>query len=842
MSESSSSERNPVEELAEEFLERCRRGERPALSEYTQRYPEWADKIRSLFPLLVDMEAARPAPQESPTPTGGVRVNEDQKLERLGDYQVLREVGRGGMGIVYEAVQVSLGRHVALKVLPRHALLEPRHLQRFQREAKAAARLHHTNIVPVYGVGEENGLHYYVMQFIQGLGLDEVLVELRRLRQPKPRPGANGEISDNPAQAVKEGSAAMVAQSLLSGRFSVGPGSGGCEPPVGEASGSGARPREAHVPRLPGSGARQSDSSIRLPGQSAQSTLSHTGRQYWQSVARIGVQVAEALAYASSQGILHRDIKPSNLVLDLQGNVWVTDFGLAKAMVDEEGLTHPGDIVGTLRYMAPERFEGCSDIRADVYSLGLTLYELLVQRPAFTEGDRNKLIHQLTHEEPLRPRRLESAVPQDLETVVLKAIARDPAHRYQTAGELADDLKRFGEDRPVKARRVSVAERLWRWCKRNPVVAGLTAAVLLLLAAVAGVASVGYVRARVEEEKLRQHFYAARINLLQHAWDMNQVGRLRALLAETEDYPDRGFEWYYWQHLCHLELHTLIGHQAQIYAVSWSPDGKRLATGSWDGTAKVWETMGGRELRTLKAHTSGVGHTSGVHSVSWSPDGKRLATASIDGTAKVWDPADGRELLLFKGHTARIFSVSWSPDGKRLATGSEDRTAKVWDAADGRELLPLKGHTARILSVSWSPDGKRLATGSEDGTAKVWDAADGRELLGLNAHRSPVSSVSWSPDGQRLATGSGDGTAKVAGWQTAGDRKHGPHGEGVGGGGWPGIARPQRAYALRVVGVLVAGWQTAGDRKLGWHGEDMGRGQLSRAGYAQGAYGEPRGK
>jgi hypothetical protein len=220
----SSSERDPVEELAEEFLARCRRGERPALSEYTDRYPQWAEKIRSLFPLLVDIEAARPAADDDPS-AAAVRLGAEQRLEQLGDYQVLREVGRGGMGIVYEAVQVSLGRHVALKVLPRHQLLDPRHLQRFLREAKAAARLHHSNIVPVYGVGEENGLHYYVMQFIQGLGLDEVLAELRRLRRLKGAPDADGETPDGPAKLAREVSAAEVAQSLLSGKFGGAPAS-----------------------------------------------------------------------------------------------------------------------------------------------------------------------------------------------------------------------------------------------------------------------------------------------------------------------------------------------------------------------------------------------------------------------------------------------------------------------------------------------------------------------------------------------------------------------------------------------------------------------------------------
>ncbi len=192
------------------------------------------------------------------------------------------------------------------------------------------------------------------------------------------------------------------------------------------------------------------------------------------------MQVADALAHAASQGILHRDIKPSNLLLEETGNVWVTDFGLAKAD-DGDNLTHTGDIVGTLRYMAPERFNGQGDLRSDVYSLGLTLYELLALRPAFDETDRNKLVKQVMHDEPVRPRKLNQAVPRDLETVVLKAIARDPAHRYQTPAEMADDLKRFVEDRPVRARRISSAEKLWRWCRRNPLVSGMAAAVVLAL-------------------------------------------------------------------------------------------------------------------------------------------------------------------------------------------------------------------------------------------------------------------------------------------------------------------------------------------------------------------------
>ena len=222
-------------------------------------------------------------------------------------------------------------------------------------------------------------------------------------------------------------------------------------------------------------------------------------------MARIGIQAAEALHYAHAQGTLHRDIKPSNLLLDLQGTVWITDFGLAKA-ADEADLTRTGDILGTLRYMAPERFRGVSDPRGDVYGLGMTLYELLTFEPAFAEADRERLIHQVTQSEPTRPSRLNPEVPRDLETICLKAIDREPTHRYPTAGELAEDLQLYLEDRPIRARRASVGERAWRWCRRNPVVAGLTAAVATLLIAVAAVATglaIQYRLVASKEERLR---------------------------------------------------------------------------------------------------------------------------------------------------------------------------------------------------------------------------------------------------------------------------------------------------------------------------------------------------
>src|SRR5262245_47729069 len=368
--------------------------------------------------MLVVMEKAGSGTSASLT---GAYASDDTERaplpEQLGDFRILREVGRGGMGVVYEAEQVSLGRRVALKVLPGHSLLDPRQLQRFRREAQAAARLHHTNIVPVYGVGEAGGLHYYVMQFIQGLGLDEVLGELKRLRHDR------GGIANPPEPArigtrPRDGPSAVdVARSLLTGVVRTDGAAAGL--PETATHPASATPR----PGL-------SDSSVHLPGQAEGSSLSESGRAYWHSVARIGIQVADALAYAHSQGVLHRDIKPSNLLLDEQGVVWVTDFGLAKAATETENLTHTGDIVGTLRYLAPERLTGRSDARSDVYGLGLTLYELLTLRPAFSASDRNKLIQQLLRDDAPRPGKLNAAIPRDLETIVLTAIERDPVRRY----------------------------------------------------------------------------------------------------------------------------------------------------------------------------------------------------------------------------------------------------------------------------------------------------------------------------------------------------------------------------------------------------------------------------
>jgi eukaryotic-like serine/threonine-protein kinase len=794
----------PFDELAEEFAERYRRGERPSVEEYVERLREMAHEIRETFPALADVEhAERDARREAASRPPPALAHQLQ----IGDYRLVREIGRGGMGVVYEAEQVSLGRRVALKVLPAHVIDDGKLQERFRREAKAAARLHHTNIVPVFEVGRERDVNFYAMQLIEGQGLDQVIAELRRLLQPTPETGAVApdrfhgtkaptphlEAQDRaPSSSPPKCELGAQAELLLSGAIvtegfdSVSTDASGIDKTqlLDEEAAAGTAlpgPNGNDPLALP---AYDSSSCAVLPGGTYLLDVDTSGHRqpFFRSVAQIGRQAAQGLAYAHFRGIVHRDIKPSNLLLDTAGVVWIADFGLAK--VEDDGLTATGDILGTVRYMAPERFRGEGDARADIYSLGVTLYELLTLRKAYTASDRLKLIEQIKGEEPARPRSIDRRIPRDLETIVLKAIDKDPRRRYQTADAISEDLRRFLADEPIKARRVSAIERYWRWARRNKAVAGLLAAVLILLAAVAGVASIGYVReasaralaeaaekqseieadrARGAEREMRRQWYAASINLMRPAWDAGQVGRLRDLLAETEAYPDRGFEWYYWRGRCQLEQATLIGHQAAIRSVAWSPDGSRLATASWDGTARVWDAGAGHELLALD------GHGSQVNSVAWSPDGSRLATAGWDGIATVWDAASGRELLSLKGHVGRVWSISWSPDGARLATGGADATVRVWDAARASVLHTLEGHHGDVICLAWSPDGKFLATGSIDGMARVWAPTGGGQPVVLKGHAEWVHSLSWSPDGRRLATASRDNTVKV--WDTRDGRE-----------------------------------------------------------------------
>jgi serine/threonine protein kinase len=410
-----------------EYLAACEAGQPPERQAFLAQH---ADIAARLAECLEGLDFVRAAAGDLPGPDLSLPSGEELALpQTLGDFQLLRELGRGGMGIVYEAVQLSLGRRVALKVLPFAAALDPRQLQRFKYEAQAAAQLYHPHIVPVYAVGCERGVHYYAMQLIEGQTLALLLRQLRQLRQ-------QGGAAPSAEKSTSPWSAAIAAP-----------------PPTSAATAASATTLASWQTRR---------------------------RDFFRAVARLGLQAAEALEHAHQMGIIHRDIKPANLLLDAQGNLWITDFGLALFHHDA-GLTRPGDLVGTLRYMSPEQALGKGapiDHRTDIYSLGATLYELLTLEPVFSDSDPRQLLHRILEEEPRPLRSLERSIPVELETIILRTLAKAPEERYASAQELADDLRRYLQDEPIRARRPTLWERARKWSRRHRT---LTAAALVLL-------------------------------------------------------------------------------------------------------------------------------------------------------------------------------------------------------------------------------------------------------------------------------------------------------------------------------------------------------------------------
>jgi WD40 repeat protein/tRNA A-37 threonylcarbamoyl transferase component Bud32 len=797
----SAAQEQRVNEVIAAYLKAVQAGERPDRQEWLERHPELADELASFFadqdqfdrlaaPLRAALPSVRPA---AATPGLADTVTIDtpprKEVRQFGDYELLEEIARGGMGVVYKARQKSLNRLVALKMLfPGNRSRDD--IERFLRtEAEVAAGLEHPHIVPIYEFGQapaEMGqppVPYLSMKLIRGGSLKQALAEA-------------------PWSAGKE------AQ---------------------------------------------------------------------RRAARLLATVARAVHHAHQRGILHRDLKPGNILLDAQGQPFVTDFGLAKRAEGEGPAGQSGVIVGTALYMAPEQAAGQKRLTtaADVYSLGAILYELLTGRPPFQGANVMDMLMQVQAREPVRPRSANPRLDRDLETICLKCLEKEPSRRYGSAEALADDLERWLRHEPIEARPVGQAERLWRWGRRNPLVAGLSAAILLVaLLGFVGVFGQWQVaeahaqqaqekaaqareneqqanqqrdEARALAEKLQRTLYVAHMNLAQHAWEAGGIGRVRELLEQQRPKPGetdlRDFEWHYLYRLCHADLLTLKTGTAS--GVAFNPDGKRLASAVHDGTVKVWDAQTGQELLTLKGAAGTVAFSpdgkrlatgcllwgkvpvrvwdartgqellslnGGGMCVAFSPDGKRLASdgggavkvwdaqtgqellslkvqtgdflpdsrvafspdskrlASADGkTVKVWDAQTGQELLSFRGHTTKVRSVAYSPDGKRLASSSSDHTTvRVWDAQTGRELSVLKGNTDEVNGMAFSPDGKRLATAGYK-TVKVWDAQTGQELRSLQGHNAQVDSVAISPDGKRLASASHDGTLKV--WDAQTDPK-----------------------------------------------------------------------
>lgn len=462
--------------------------EHPDLAEELRSY---ADSLQVLHQMTTGLRSESAQPQASA---------ETGRAKRLGDYEIIREVGRGGMGVVYEARQLSLNRLVALKVLPFAAMLDERQIARFRTEAQAAAQLHHPNIVPVHAVGQERGVHYFAMQFIAGQSLEHAIDELRGYAMPT-----------DPTISYSRASAAVkVAE-------------------------------------------RERDTAI----DSAFSTrVSTHSRTYCHSVARLMLQAADAVDHAHQLGVIHRDVKPSNLLLDRSGKLWITDFGLARIQSDS-GVTISGDIVGTIRYMSPEQAAGNSalvDARTDVYALGATLYELLTLRPAHVGNGREEILRQIEAIEPASPRSLNPAVPFDLETITLRALAKARDERYPTARALAEDLRRFLNGEPTEARRPTPIDRAAKWALRHRKIVALAATFLVVLTCVSATSALmiaqgeqrtkdALAASEANRRRAEEHYQQARQVVDRFGGIANELSRLpgaeplrRTLLNDTLEY------------------------------------------------------------------------------------------------------------------------------------------------------------------------------------------------------------------------------------------------------------------------------------------------------------------
>ncbi|MGD9632123.1 MAG: WD40 repeat domain-containing serine/threonine protein kinase [Pirellulales bacterium] len=507
-----------------------------------------------------------------------------------------------------------------------------------------------------------------------------------------------------------------------------------------------------------------------------------TGRPSQRVVAELLAALADALHYAHEMGVVHRDVKPANIMLDASGKPRLMDFGMARRTSVDATMTIDGQLIGTPAYMSPEQARGESrwvDRRSDIYSLGVILYQLLTGHLPF-RGATQSLLTQLLNEEAKPPHTLNRSIPRDLETICLKAMAKEPQRRYTTARDLAEDLRRYLRSEPIRARRMSGVEKFWRWCRRQPAMAGLTTIVFLLTIAIAlggnavvsillaviacggALASLQYRRQAQNEKLLRreadENLYYHRISLAYRdlTASLPHPGRADELLNRCS--PERrNWEWHYLKRFWRTEPTVLRAPtSAEFRGIAFSHDGSRLAAACGDGAIRVWDLRDGA-LTTLR------GHDGYVYGVAFNPANcDQIVSSGNDGLIRVWDVKLSSEFLsplpgLKVYAVGMACCVAFGPDGAILAAASEAGTVQVWEARTGKLIHRLEGHELWAGSVAFSPDGKLLASGSWGGVIRIWDLRSGTVIrkLRLPEHPWPVACLAFSPnaDGKHLAAG-----------------------------------------------------------------------------------------
>ena len=740
------------------------RGECPDRTRLLVKYPQLAEELAEFLDGLELIRRLGP-PLEDGEPQAHDTSHASDGLPHqgtLGDFRLVRQIGRGGMGVVYEAQQISLNRRVALKVLPFAAVLDQKHLQRFKNEVQAAASINHPNVVHVYSIGCERAVHFYAMQYIEGSTLAQVIKELRELpdQQRAGKDPSKGELGTS-------------ARSLLSGHAGDSqstPGQEESDPDPGD-----------DTPRVVSPLAE----TERRPQGSASTNISADRPEYYRTVARLGIQAAEALQHAHDLGVVHRDIKPSNLMVDARGHLWITDFGLAQ-MQGGGNITMTGDVLGTLRYMSPEQAQGdrgVLDHHTDIYSLGMTLYELLTLQPAFGEDDRQALLRRVTEDEPRRPRQLDRAIPRDLETIILKAMSKDSRARYETAQEFANDLQRFLQHKPIRARRPSLATRALKWSRRHRAIVGSAAAVFVVTAIAAGLfawdrhlsardlrLTLGEVKAEKDRADLERRVAQKQTKLavlarekVDHQNYFTTI-RLAAVQLEAGNHGDagemllscpkdlRGWEWGYLMAQCPGPEWAIQAYDRRVDDLDVSPDGKQLATIGDGGLVLTWNAE-------KREPTWRFQRTKHVNRISYDPTGRMVMAAKLtvwgDGCLSILDVQTGSLIHGFGDSSARAYC--FSPDGNLLYIADYTdppghiRVYSTLDWSIRRSVAIDRAYD----SLAIDENGTFLACGREPGTIVFRDPQSLEELWEdrVSSGAQPVNSISVSSRASRITAG-----------------------------------------------------------------------------------------